>query len=107
MGIVYFFVVISQFKGEMNLFRQKIQSVQNTHHWRGWHIDGHSLVGFFVSGCSSFGVNEQDDQDGDSLNGTVEGTQHEDNVGVFPIELAGCKHDGEHDEHFVESHFSS
>lgn len=38
------------------------------------------------------------------MNRSVQATEQKNDVGVFPIKLAGSKHDGEHDKHFVYGH---
>mmetsp|Transcript_5576 Transcript_5576/g.13948 ORF Transcript_5576/g.13948 Transcript_5576/m.13948 type:complete len:297 (-) Transcript_5576:81-971(-) len=70
---------------------------------RRGHIHLHS-VGLILRGGIGLGENEQDHHDRYRLHGTVNAPQHEDDVGIFAVQLSCCKHDRQHHKHLVERH---
>lgn len=71
---------------------------------RRWgHINLHGVTPL-LCGSTGLGVDEQGKDDRDSLDATVAAAQHKDYVLVLTVELTCCKHDGEHDEEFVDRH---
>jgi len=65
------------------------------------------ILEFFI-GCNflSCHVDVDGGQNDEELHSEVTAAKEEDDVRVVPVEFASCKHEREHDHHFIECHFS-